>query len=498
MTAACGVAPLRYAASGGTGAYHVSVMPSPFRSLKHPNYRRYFLGQIVSFTGSWMQSAALMWLLYDRTGDVRWPSYLLVAQVGPTILLGTWAGHLADRWPKRDLIARTQAAFLVNAVVLAVLVAGGWAFPLLVLALQALNGVIQAIDLPTRLAFVPDLVPREDLINAVGLNAMLFNSGRAVGPAATGLLFLLAAKVAPHVGSLDAVALGAVGCFALNALSFLAVLLALRRIEVPGLPTDRPPPGSMWDGVRYLAGRRRLGGLVVLTFVLCSFAWPVLTLFPGYTRTRLGLAEESYSFLVSALGAGALVGALGCATYGTPARRGAFLVFGTAATAAGLWGLAETTTALAAVGCAGCVGFGLILFLSTGQSAVQLAVPDDVRGRVMAVWAMTLSASAPAGHLLAGQLAGAAGVAPVLRGMALGCAVVAAALAVLLSRGGAGRDGPAAHRSPPCPPAAPPSPPSPPRRSPAPRTRRRSRCPPSAPKSPSPSATRAWAAASRR
>lgn len=411
-------------------------MPSPFRSLRHPNYRRYFLGQSVSFTGSWMQSAALMWLLYDRTGDVRWPSYLLVAQVGPTIVLGTWAGHLADRWPKRDLIARTQAAFLVNAVVLAVLVAGGWAAPLLVLALQLLNGVVQAIDLPTRLAFVPDLVPKADLINAVGLNAMLFNSGRAVGPAATGLLFLLAAEVAPHVGGLTAVELGAVGCFALNAVSFLAVLLALRRIEVPGLPANHAPAaGSAWDGVRYLAGRRRLGGLVVLTFVLCAFAWPVLTLFPAYTRTRLGLAEESYSFLVSALGAGALVGALGCATFGTPARRGAFLVVGAGAAAAGLAGLAETTTGGVAVGWSGCVGFGLILFLSTGQSALQLAVPDDVRGRVMAVWAMTLSASAPAGHLLAGQLADAAGVAPVLRGMALGCAGVAAALAVLLSLG---------------------------------------------------------------
>ncbi len=403
-----------------------------FRSLRHPNYRRYFYGQIVSFTGSWMQSAALMWLLYDRTGDVRWPSYLLVAQVGPTLLLGTWAGHLADRWPKRELIQWTQAAFLVNAVVLAVLVGAGWAPPLLVLGLQILNGIIQAIDLPTRLAFVPDLVPKADLINAVGLNAMLFNSGRAVGPAATGLMFLLASALVPHfpAAHLDAVALGAVGCFALNAVSYLAVLLALRRIAVPGRPPDdpRPPPGSAWDGLRYLTARPRLAGLVVLTFVLCAFAWPVLTLFPGYTRTQLGLAEGSYSFLVSALGAGALVGALGTATFGTPARRGACLVVGAAAAAVGLAGLAAATAVAVAVGWAGCVGFGLILFLSTAQSAVQLAVPDETRGRVMAVWAMTLSASAPAGHIAAGQLAGALGVAAVYNGMAAGCLAVAAAL----------------------------------------------------------------------
>ncbi|MBN9518287.1 MFS transporter [bacterium] len=422
--------------SPAPGGVRAALGRTTFRSLRHPNYRRYFAGQIVSFTGSWMQSAALMWLLYDRTGDLRWPSYLLVAQVGPTLLLGTWAGHLADRWPKRDLIQLTQAAFLVNAVALAVLVAGGWAVPPLVLALQLLGGVIQAIDLPARLAFVPDLVPRDDLINAVGLNAMLFNSGRAVGPAATGVMFLLAAAAAPHlaVAHLDAVALGAVGCFALNAVSFLAVLLALRRIEVPGRPAGRRSE-SVWDGVRYLAAHPRLGGLVVLTFVLCVFAWPVLTLFPAFTRTRLGLAEGSYSFLVSALGAGALVGALATATFGSPARRGRFLVLGAAATAAGLAGLAAAAAATAAAPAAGCVGFGLILFLSTGQSALQLAVPDATRGRVMALWAMMLSASTPVGHLAAGQIADAVGVAPVFAGMAAGCLLVALTLVAYLVRG---------------------------------------------------------------
>src|SRR5438874_417158 len=113
-----------------------ALKQTTFRSLRHRSYRLYFFGQLVSFTGSWMQSAALMWLIYDQTQDVRWPSYLLVAQVGPTVLFGTWGGHLADRAPKRRLIFRTQSAFLVNAVVLAVLVGTGFAFPLLLLVLQ--------------------------------------------------------------------------------------------------------------------------------------------------------------------------------------------------------------------------------------------------------------------------------------------------------------------------------------------------------------------------
>ena len=163
-----------------------ALRDTTFRSLRHRNYRRYFFGQAVSFTGSWMQSAALMWLLYDRTGDPRWPSWILVAQVGPTLLLGTWGGGLADRYPKRRLIFATQAAFLVHAIVLTLLVATHLATPLLILGLMVVSGVIQAIDLPARLAFVTDLVPKEDLINAVGLNSPVFNSARMIGPAAAG------------------------------------------------------------------------------------------------------------------------------------------------------------------------------------------------------------------------------------------------------------------------------------------------------------------------
>ena len=411
-----------------------ALRQATFRSLRHPNYRRYFFGQIISFTGSWMQNAALMWLMFDRTGDLRWPSYLLVAQVGPTVLLGTWGGHLADRWPKRKLVIRTQAAFLVNAILLALLVGTGLALPLIILGLQVVTGVVQAIDLPARLAFVPDLVPKEDLINAIGLNSLLFNSARAVGPAMTGLIFLATDVVLPLLpDGTNPVTLGAICCFGFNAISYIAVLVALRGIRVPGDGHEslRPESGSALEGVRYLLRRPALAGLVFSTLVLCVFGWPVLTLFPGYTRRQLGLAEESYSFLVSALGAGALVGALTTATFGTTGRRGSFLIFGAVAAAAGILGLSSVATLEAAAGFAACVGFGLILFLSTGQSTLQLAVDDGTRGRVMALWAMTLSASAPIGHLLAGLAAEAVGLAIVLRTMAIGVGAVALGLAAL-------------------------------------------------------------------
>jgi len=412
-----------------------ALKATTFRSLRHRNYRRYFAGQIVSFVGTWMQSAALMWLMYDRTGDPRWPSWLLVAQVGPTVVLGAWGGHLADRWPKRQLVFRTQAAFLVNAVLLTLFVGTGLAVPALILALQVMNGVIQAIDLPARLAFVPDLIPKEDLINAVGLNSLLFNSARAIGPAVAGVFFLLADGVAPLLPGVNPVTLGAVGCFGFNAVSFVAVLLALHGIQVEGDLSGHTDgsPGSALDGVRYLLAHPTFGGLVAFTLVMCVFGWPVLTLLPAYTRLTLGLAEKSYSVLVSSLGAGALVAALATATFGSVGRRAAFLVIGATVTAGGLYGLALVNVLPAAVWFCGCVGFGLILFLATGQSTLQLAVPDDRRGRVMALWAMTLSASAPLGHLLAGQAAMAYGVTNVLVAMAVGTGIGAVLLAGMLA-----------------------------------------------------------------
>lgn len=412
-----------------------ALKATTFRSLRHPNYRRYFLGQIVSFTGTWMQSAALMALMYHRTGDPRWPGWLLVAQIGPTILLGAWAGGFADRRPKRRLIVRTQTAFLATAVLLTAAVAAGVA-PWVVLVLQVVNGVIQAIDLPARLAFVPDLVPREDLINAVGLNSLLFNSARAVGPAVASGLFWVAEALAPAVPAADHVTAWAVMCFAVNAVSFVAVVLALRGIRVAGEAHLDPAAdrGSAWDGPRYLWDQRTLGALVLLTLALCVFGWPVQTLLPAYTDTRLGLGQDAYGLLVSAVGAGALVAALATATFGTIGRRAAFLVIGAAATAGGLLGLSAAETLTAAAGCCGCVGFGLILFLSTGQSTLQLAVPDAKRGRVMALWAITLSASAPLGHLLAGEAAVRFGVVPVLRGMAVGAGLVTVVVTLLVRR----------------------------------------------------------------
>jgi Na+/melibiose symporter-like transporter len=229
------------------------------------------------------------------------------------------------------------------------------------------------------------------------------------------------------------VTLAAVACFALNAISFLAVLVALWGIVVPeSIPLAKRNRGGTWDGFRYLRERSEMGALVLLTLLLCVFGWPLVTLLPAYTRTQLGRGEQTYSLLVSALGAGALVAALATATFGSTARRGQFLVIGAAIGTLGLMAMWQATRPeLAALACAA-AGFGLILYLSTGQSILQLAVPDDRRGRVLALWAMTLSASAPLGHLLAGHAVTLVGIGPVLFAMATGAGLVSVGIAMLV------------------------------------------------------------------
>ena len=402
-----------------------------FRSLRHRDYRLYFYGQLVSFVGSWMQSTALMWLVYDLTDDPLWPAMLLVALVGPTLLLGPFAGAIADHRPKRKLITATQSAFLCTAIILTFVVGFNLATPVVLLVIQLVNGVIQAIDLPARLSFVPDLVPKADLINAVSLGAMLFNSARFLGPALTGVIYLLTGLIDVGVKPLT---LGATICFATNSLSFAAVLIALSRISVGGSRTDGiGGKSSIWDGVRFLREFRALGRLVVLTGLLCVFTWPVITLLPAYTRTVIGLEEKAFSAFVSSLGVGALFAALAAATFGSVHRRRRFLQVGAVIATMGVGGLAFAANPVSAAMSCSALGFGLILFLSTGQSTLQLNAPETARGRVMALWAMTLSASAPVGHLIAGWAAQRWPVPAVLLIMTAGAAFSAVGIIALAS-----------------------------------------------------------------
>jgi MFS family permease len=388
----------------------------PFRALRHRNYRLYFSGQLVSLIGSWVQTTALMWLAYKLTGQSRWPALIAAAQVLPTCLLGAWGGHLADRRARRPLIFATQAALLALAVLLGVLVLYFRVTAWHLLAVSLACGVVNAVDLPARLAFVMEMVGRDDLINAVALNSVLFNVARAVGPA-LGAWFL------------DLVGPGP--CFLINGLSFVAVLAALALMTLPwraAPAAHHAERASLWAGFRYLAGRPALVLLLVLTGALSLFGWPVLSLLPALADQHLHRSEGGYGSMLSALGAGAMLAALLVATFGSLGRSRLFLGAGVTLSAASLVCLSYAPSLPAAVACCAGLGCGLIMFFATGQSVMQLSSREHNRGRVMGVWSMVTSGGMPIGSLLAGWAADAWGVPLVVKQLGLGIAVAGGAV----------------------------------------------------------------------
>jgi MFS family permease len=394
--------------------------PATFRALRHRNYRLYFAGQLVSLTGSWVQAAALTWLAYELTGQSSFTGLVTAAQVLPMLALSVWGGSLADRLPRRSLIFLSQSGLLVLALSLAAMVALDAVTPAGLLVVSLLIGVVNAIDTPARLAFVMDMVGRDDLMNAVALNSMVFNVARALGPA---------------VGAWLLEYIDLAGCFLVNGLTFVALLGALLAMRLPPWadPRVEAEEGSQLDGFRHLAKQPTLILLLFLAGSVAFFGWPVLALLPAFADRRLGVGSAGYSLMLSAIGAGALVGALGVATFGTPERRRWALGFGVFLGAASLVGLGFAGSLPVAALCCGLFGCGLILFFATGQATMQLGAGEHNRGRVMGIWLMVLAGAQPAGNLVAGAGADWLGVGPMLLFGAAGICVTSLLVLGLLS-----------------------------------------------------------------
>ena len=410
-----------------------------FRALRHRNYRLYFFGQIVSLTGSWVQTAALMWLAWELTHQSRWAGLVSAAQVVPTVLLGVYGGGLADRWPRRPLIFATQFAFLVLALLLTGMVVLDVATPWALIVVSLFIGIVNAVDTPARLAFVCDMVGREDLMNAVALNSLVFNVARAVGPALSSVVFIVAVDAGWVLGLGTLPWLGAAACFLFNALTFVAVLIALLAMHLPPRPVvvlEKRVTASMAEAFRHLAERRGLVLLVVLAGAMAFFGWPLLSLLPALADEQLHAGKAGYDEMLSAVGAAALVAALLVASFGTVARRILFLGAGVVVEIVSLVGLIAAHSLLVAVACCTLSGAGLILFFATGQAMMQLGAGEHNRGRIMGIWLMVLSAAHPVGHLLAGAVADAWGVSLVvgLQGAGIAAAAAVVGMAALAER----------------------------------------------------------------
>jgi len=363
------------------------------RSFRHRNFRLFFAGQFVSLTGTWMQSVAVSWLVYRLTGSSLALGLVGFASHIPVFLFGLFGGCLADRGDKRRILIIAQTAAMLQALALAGLTLSGSGNVWVIGALAMVLGLVNAVDMPTRQSFVVEMVGREDLLNAIALNSSMFNSARIVGPALAGLLVA---------------AIGEGWCFLVNGLSYLAVIAALAAMRLP--PSEQPCgdgalAGRVTEGLAYAWRDRRirsmLGGLVATSLFGSSF----MTLLPVMVDKVLGHDAKGLGFLMAATGLGSVVAALVLALRREsrglePWRIVAGLGFGATLVVFALSRDFWMSLVLAPL-----LGFCLIFFFAASNTLLQLRSPNAMRGRIMALYAVTLVGMAPFGALLAGTAA---------------------------------------------------------------------------------------------
>jgi MFS family permease len=364
-----------------------------FAALRYRNYRLWFTGQLVSLFGTWMQTTAQGYLVFQLTNSPAYLGYVGFAAGVPAWLFTLYGGVIADRMPRRTLMLITQTAMMILAFILAGLVFADLVQPWQIVALAFLLGVANAFDGPARLAFVIELVDREDLTNAIALNSTMFNLATATGPAMAGLTYAL---------------IGPAWCFLLNGLSFLAVIWALLRMRLA--PREQAAKrGSTWadlgEGVRYIIAQPAIRTLIGLVGVTSLFGISFATLFPAWAVDVLGGDATTNGLLQSARGLGAMLSALMLASLGRFRFKGKLLTIGTFAFPVLL--LMFTFVRSLPLSLLVLVGSGMavILIMNVANALVQGLVPDALRGRVMSVYSMTFFGCMPLGALWIGAAA---------------------------------------------------------------------------------------------
>jgi MFS family permease len=393
-------------------------LPATFRAFSHPNYSLWFIGQGISLIGSWMQTMAQQVLVYRLTGSAA--SLGIISFIGliPLIPLSLWGGSITDRFPKRTIILITQIVMMVQAFLLAILTWRGSVQIWQVYVLAFIMGAALAVDLPARQAFTVDLVEgKEDLTSAIGLNSAMFNGARAIGPALAGILVATT---------------GEANAFFPNGLTFVAVIISLllmRGLPKPKASNERDSSSikHMVGGLQFILQRQTILILVSLIAVSAFLSMPYNTLLPVFASEvvaqsanpvvaalcnsnwlRLGCqAPEALplGLLYSMVGIGAVIGALVVASLPTKARRGLLLTIGNLAFPLFLIMFAFSSYFYISLILMLCIGFSFVWQNALANTLLQFVTPDELRGRVMAVYSMTFQAMMRLGGLQAGFMA---------------------------------------------------------------------------------------------
>ncbi len=364
-----------------------------FSALHHPNYRLFFIGQLISLVGTWMQNVSQPWLVYQLTGSPLYLGIVSFASAVPIITLSLWAGVFIDRVPKRRLLMITQTLAMTQALLLALDVFLGWVQPWHIVIFAFILGTINAFDAPTRQSLVVEMVGKEDLQNAIGLNGAMFQTARLIGPTFAGILLGL---------------VGPAWCFLLNGLSFIAVIICLGMMKVApmiGAKRDVNPLVQMREGLSFIRHNRVVLTLLGMVAVSNVFAFGYSALMPAFAQDILGQGPAGLGLLSASVGAGALIGALITASMGNFNRKGLLLTIGNIFFPMMVLLFASSRifplSMLILVG----AGLGFMIQNTMTNTLVQTSVPDHLRGRVMSVYMLVFQGLFPIGSLMAGTIA---------------------------------------------------------------------------------------------
>ncbi len=382
-----------------------------FGALRHKNFRLFFSGQLVSLIGTWMHQVARSWLVLLLTNSAFYVGFVAALGSLPVLLFSLYAGAVADRMSKLKLIVMTQTAAMILSFALAALVLTHAVTVWHIVILAALIGVVNAFDVPGRQSFFIELVGREDLMNAIALNSSAFNVTRILGPSVAGVLIGL---------------VGVGACFLLDGFSFMAVIAALLAIRIPPFqgPATRP---SAWahigEGLRYVTADRRITALVLNIAVLSIFGYPFLVLLPVVAKQVLGKGAIEFGWMSSAVGAGALAGALLLAAFSRQLPKGRVLQWASACFGLVLAAFASARALPLALLALVALGFVMITNNAATNTLLQTLAPDHMRGRVMSVYTLAFVGMGPIGALQAGYFAERFGAPAALTGGAAICLV---------------------------------------------------------------------------
>ena len=364
------------------------------RAFSYRNYRLFFGGQLVSLIGSWISMTATSWLVYRLTGSAMALGVVGFAGQFPGFVMGPFAGAFLDRWDRHRVLVVTQTLSMLQSFALATLTFSGEITLPAIITLNAVQGVVNAFDMPARQAFLPTMIPdRDDLANAIAMNSSMFNAARLVGPSIAGLTIATA---------------GEAWCFLLDGISYFAVILALLAMtDVRRLHGKAAHPGiveHLLEGWRYVFGFRPMRSLILQLAWLCLIAMPFSVLMPVFADEILRGGPHTLGFLMAASGLGALTGALWLTTRKSVVGLGRVILINTMVFGTGLIGFGLSRWLWVSLTFMTIVGFGMMVQMASTNTVIQTIVDEEKRGRVMSFYTMSFLGTAPFGSLLAGWL----------------------------------------------------------------------------------------------